>query len=117
MLHVELSVYCPSPSFLPPFLSPAPLPLLLLSSSSPSLSITLLPPPPSLDLWVVLTLNVIIAVVGAITVDSNIRSTYLITMGVSILYWVLFVPGALFCWFLPVYYAYKYVVEPYKYVG
>jgi len=58
-------------------------------------------------LWVVLTLNVIIAVVGAITVDSNIRSTYLITMGVSILYWVLFVPGALFCWFLPVYYAYK----------
>jgi len=95
------------------YIVPHPLFSLPFSLPSPSLfysCLPLLPPPPSLDLWVVLTLNVIIAVVGAITVDSTIRSTYLITMGVSILYWVLFVPGALFCWFLPAYYAYKYVV-------
>jgi hypothetical protein len=55
--------------------------------------------------WVMLVLNVFVSIVGA-AVAKN-KNVYLTTMGVSILYLVLFVPGTLFCWFLPVYHAYR----------
>ena len=71
-----------------------------------SLSLSLsLPSPPSLsDLWLLLIINVIVCIIGAIIDQGK-----LITMGVSILYLVLFAPASLFCWFLPTYYAYKWV--------
>lgn len=57
--------------------------------------------------WVMLVLNVFVSIVGAAVANDNDRNQYLTTMGVSILYLVLFVPGTLFCWFLPVYHAYR----------
>ena len=59
--------------------------------------------------WVMLVLNVFVSIVGAAVANDNDRNQYLTTMGVSILYLVLFVPGTLFCWFLPVYHAYRYI--------
>ena len=58
------------------------------------------------DIWVIYVLNLVVAIIGAI-VNDNKRGEYLTTMGVSILYLVLFIPGSLFCWFLPAYYAYR----------
>ena len=55
-----------------------------------------------LDLWLLLIINVIMCIIGAI-----IDPQQLVTMDVSILYLVLFAPASLFCWFLPTYYAYK----------
>ena len=57
--------------------------------------------------WAMLLLNMLVSIVGASVAKSNVRSEYLTTMGVSVLYLVLFVPGTLFCWFLPAYYAYR----------
>lgn len=57
--------------------------------------------------WIMLLLNIFISIVGAAVASDKLRSEYLITMGVAILYLVLFVPGTLFCWFLPVYHAYR----------
>ena len=61
----------------------------------------------SLDTWVLLVINVLVAICGAATIDSSHRSDALTTMGVSILYLVMFLPGTFFCWFLPIYYAYR----------
>lgn len=60
-----------------------------------------------LGTWVLLGLNVLVAIAGAIATGDKRRSEYLTTMGVSILYLVLFLPGTFFCWFLPAYYAYR----------
>ena len=57
--------------------------------------------------WVMLVLNMLASIVGASVAESSDRNEYLTTMGVSILYLVLFVPGTLFCWFMPAYYAYR----------
>jgi hypothetical protein len=57
--------------------------------------------------WVMLILNVFISIVGASVASDTVRNEFLTTMGVSILYLLLFVPGTLFCWFLPVYHAYR----------
>ena len=67
-----------------------------------SLSLSLSSPPSLSDLWLLLIINVIVCIIGAIIDQGK-----LITMGVSILYLVLFAPASLFCWFLPTYYAYK----------
>ena len=56
-----------------------------------------------------LILNALIAIAGAIVTNDDHRGDYLTTMGISIIYLVLFVPGTLFCWFLPAYHAYRYV--------
>ena len=62
-----------------------------------------------LDTWVCLILNVLVAIIGAITISKagGTQSQYLTTMGVSILYLVLFLPGSLFCWWFPLYIAYR----------
>ena len=70
-------------------------------SLSPSL-----PPSPPVT-WVMLVLNVLVSIVGAAVANDNDRNEFLTTMGVSVLYLVLFVPGTLFCWFLPAYHAYR----------
>lgn len=57
--------------------------------------------------WVVLALNTLVAIVGVAAARDDVRNDYLATMGVSILYLILFSPGSLFCWFLPVYHAYR----------
>ena len=103
----------PPPFFTPPLLSSPPSSLLL---SNPHLllypsfftppSLSSLPPSFSIDLWILLTVNIIVAIVGAITVTGE-RGQALTTMGVSILYWVLFIPGSFCCWFLPAYHAFK----------
>ena len=54
------------------------------------------------DTWVLLIINVIVTIAGAVIDPSQLA-----TMGLSILYLVLFAPASLFCWFLPTYYAYK----------
>lgn len=58
-----------------------------------------------------LVINVFVAIVGVAVANDSDRNEYLTTMGVSILYIVLFVPGTLFCWFLPAYHAYRYVLH------
>ncbi len=72
-----------------------------------------LPPPPVT--WVATIVNTLLSIVGAVTINAGApdgkprgsQSEYLTTMGVSVLYLVLFLPGSLFCWFLPLYQAYK----------
>lgn len=55
-----------------------------------------------------LILNVLVAIAGVSVASGDSRGDYLTTMGVSIIYLVLCVPGTLFCWFLPAYHAYRY---------
>lgn len=57
--------------------------------------------------WVVLVINLFVSIYGAIVIDGDRRGQYLTTMGVAILYLVCFMPGSLFCWFIPVYHAYR----------
>ena len=64
------------------------------------------------DTWVVLVINLFVSIYGAIVIDGDRRGQYLTTMGVAILYLVCFMPGSLFCWFIPVYHAYRSEVTP-----
>jgi hypothetical protein len=60
------------------------------------------------DTWVLLFANLLVSVIGVITIGKNgPQSEYLTTMGVAILYVILFVPGSFCCWFMPLYHAYK----------
>lgn len=66
--------------------------------------------PPFPDTWVLLIANVVVSIIGVITIgDKGKQSEYLTTMGVAILYAILFIPGAFCCWFMPLYHAYKWV--------
>lgn len=80
---------------------------ILLCFSVPSLppchSLSLLRCP---DLWVLLVINALVSIYGA-SVTENSKGTYLVSMGISFVYVLLFVPGSLCCWFLPGYYAYR----------
>lgn len=58
--------------------------------------------------WVLHFLNLLISILGVSTIgDKGNKSEYLTTMGVAILYLVLFIPGSFCCWFFPLYHAYK----------
>ena len=109
MEFCDLVLISPSLSYLPLFLHPSspPLPPLQSSPLLSSLLPIFLAPCFLIDLWILLTVNIIVAIVGAITADAITRGQALVTMGVSILYWVLFVPGSFCCWFLPAYHAFK----------
>ena len=61
------------------------------------------------DIWVVYLVNVGVAILGAtVDISDSKRPEYLSTLAASTIYLALFVPGSLFCWFLPAYCAYRY---------
>ncbi len=65
------------------------------------------------DLWVLLVVNLVVSIAGAITATSIGHKNvdwYLTTMGIAIVYLIIFCPGAFFCWFLPVYCAFRFVI-------
>ena len=66
-------------------------------------------PPSHPDTWILLVINLLVAIYGASVASDGQRSDYLTTMGVAILYLVVCAPGTLFCWFMPIYHAYRLV--------
>ena len=60
-----------------------------------------------LDTIILLSYNLITAIAGAIVSGTDHNSDYLVTMGFAIAFFVLFIPGSMFCWYIPVYRAYR----------
>ncbi|XP_065910489.1 secretory carrier-associated membrane protein 1-like [Dysidea avara] len=64
-----------------------------------------------LGLWIytisLLTYNLIVAIAGAIAAGTKHDDSYLTTMGFAIAYFILFIPGSMVCWYIPVYRAYR----------
>ena len=54
-----------------------------------------------------LTYNLIVAISGAIVAGTKHNDSYLVTMGFAIAYFILFIPGSMVCWYIPVYRAYR----------
>jgi len=48
-----------------------------------------------------------VAVSGAIVAGTKHDDSYLVTMGFAIAYFILFIPGSMVCWYIPVYRAYR----------
>lgn len=60
-----------------------------------------------LDTICLLGYNLIVAIAGAIVVGTKHDSDYLVTMGFAVAFFILFVPGSMICWYIPVYRAYR----------
>lgn len=60
-----------------------------------------------LDTIILLSYNLIAAIAGAIVAGTDHNSDYLVTMGFAVAFFVLFIPGSMLCWYIPVYRAYR----------
>ena len=60
-----------------------------------------------IDTIILLSYNLITAIAGAIVAGSSHNSDYLVTLGFAIAFFILFVPGSMICWYIPVYRAYR----------
>lgn len=64
-----------------------------------------------LGLWIyticLLSYNLITAIAGAIVAGTDHNSDYLVTMGFAVAFFILFIPGSMLCWYIPVYRAYR----------
>ena len=84
------------------------------------------PPPPSSpsspDYWAVLGFN-LFCTIGGIAINGigtkcTTSDDYGVEFGISLAYFIIFIPGSLMCWWFPGYYAYKYstIAPLYTYV-